>query len=313
MDKLSQKGSNFLTRHALFKVIINKQQNCCVGEKVRHLRLLSKAQLRAAMPTKIRRTRRLFVNIEADSCRKCSCSMNKRDFLNNPSYDPWALAKYKQMERNAAFHAYALTNLCYTEPHWHDWELSRQLAGLHKNLDNLQHEQQANAYYQPSESLNNQSCFTANQADSTHSMGDSAGYAPDLNTLTNMLQQTMVKLDSLLSLQAEQQAQVPQFDMSYVPQLFDAPSPSHRAAKSSRGKRLVKVMPLQPLVIMPAAVASQAATTPAAAPAAPAAPAPHAKSLVPYTRHRTRVRKKRCKAAGSSASSSQVGKTAWTN
>ncbi|XP_017857774.1 PREDICTED: uncharacterized protein LOC108610284 [Drosophila arizonae] len=299
-------------------------------------RLLSKPKPRAAVPTKIRRIRRLFVNIEANGCPKYSCSTIRPRVLVKPSYDPWAVAKCQQMETNSAVYAYALNSLCTgTDSHWNECGLARPSAGasepenmnelrlLLDNLNELQNGQQGNSFYQPRENLASQSCLTADQAQPTYSMGSLPNYSQqfsernmnceadirkaELNTLTDMLQQTMAKLDSLVSLQTEKQAQVPpQLDMSYMPQLgklLDNGSPLSllsKAPKSTRAKRLVKVMPVQPLVIMPAAVANQATATPTVAPAAPVTPVAPAK--VPYTKYRTRLRKKRYKAAGTNTS-----------
>ncbi|TDG45379.1 hypothetical protein AWZ03_008145 [Drosophila navojoa] len=299
-------------------------------------RLLSKPKPRAAVPTKIRRIRRLFVNIEANGFPKCSCSTIKPRVLVKPSYDPWAVAKYQQMEMNSAVYAYALNHLCTgTDSNWDDCGLERPSAGSNEpdnmnelrllldDLNELRDRQQDNSFYQPRENLVNQSSFITNQAQPTYSMGSLPNYSQqfsernmnceadirkaELNTLTDMLKQTMAKLDSLVILQAEKQALVPpQLDMSYMPQLgklLDNASPLsklNKPPKTARVKRLVKVMPVQPLVIMPAAVPNQATATPTAAPAAPETPVAPAK--VPYTKYRPRLRKKRYKAAGTNTS-----------
>lgn len=148
-----------------------------------------------------------------------------------------------------------------------------------------------------------------------------------IKTLTDLIRQTMRKLDNYMTLQSVQQQQQqqrqqqaqgsqlnmnPYLDLPRMTQYMESSLPmtlvnSLQQPAKTRGKRLVKVMPVQPLVIMP----TQTATAPVATPA-PAAP------VEPPAKYRVRVRRKRLSSAKSTsksqvaescpASSSQVGK-----
>ncbi|EDW63897.2 uncharacterized protein [Drosophila virilis] len=369
------------------------------------LRLLSKTQPRSAMPTKIRRIRRVCVNIEANGCRPCRClkSMNSLYYPDESVYyNPWNLDKGNQMQQhmNSSVYAHAMHNLCspgmaagsssglnYGGTRLpagvtvcNNSSQEEAIAELKYMLDTLEQQQQMTdmgAYYssatqatnslisppsfhpcvhpvfhphfQPHFRSNLQPCCQPSSC-STHASQNSEGsahtvldYTQDLGeslteeakaegkeaaedttpqgerdnqikTLTDLMRQTMRKLDNYMTLQSAQQQQQQQqaqgsqlnmnsyLDLPRLTQYMKSSLPmtlvnSLQQPAKTRGKRLVKVMPVQPLVIMPA----QTATAPAATPA-PAAP------VEPPAKYRVRVRRKR-PSSGKSTSKSQVAES----
>ncbi|XP_060644753.1 uncharacterized protein LOC132783543 [Drosophila nasuta] len=267
-------------------------------------RFLQKTQQQedATLPTRIRCMQQLCVDIEANDKRTLQGAMmpidNLLGYLHNDS-------KFEQMHEHMQG-----SNLIYnlTTPSlssgYGGYEV-QQLSGdnnsspselitaLRSAIDALErspgaNEQVGDAAATRMESDTREPTFPLEQR-SPQPTGNN-----ELQALTDLVRQTMFRLDNYMALQAEQQTQQLDLDPYLMPELPANPPSFMNPLKQlnmwqqlkttpskGRVKRTVKVMPVQPLVIMP--------------------PTPPPQSTPAPERYRLRPRKKRATAAAPSA------------